>query len=123
MTCPICETLREGHVVKEGTLCADCNDSYDIKDCWDSLCLMRSLRTTILMFVWGYPLLLIGSMFVVMRDGGSLMWIPGMTTSWGIWAFNVFYLFPRQKIQRGKDDWRVEQAMQDLFVARVAPSK
>jgi hypothetical protein len=118
-TCPVCR-LIEGLDEGKGSICEDCKANQYLQASYEGYKLMSSVRSTILFFVWGWPVLLVGFMVVDIWKL-NIISMSGLIVPWLIWAFNVFWLLPHMKITRipWKPCERLEKERHKMFVLKV----
>lgn len=120
-TCPVCRVLV-GKSPGGGKICHTCSTTEGVVDAYHWFSITQSLCKSALFFIYGYPFLaLLGPIILGMSRGFSWNDIPIQMTCWGMWIFNVFYLYPKLKLPRtfGARCERLELAKDELFLAKI----
>jgi hypothetical protein len=121
-TCPACRAI-EGHNPDDGALCDDCAKTAGVRTAYDGFWVMNTVKRTVVIYTFLFPLLMIASIAVVIIQKKGWGNLVGLLTPIGLWVFNVFWLWPKMKIPRwGKWD-KMEDARDQIFIAKVAGEK
>jgi hypothetical protein len=120
--CPICRLLV-GKKPGSGKICRACYETQGVVDAYQWFSIVRSLHKSALLFIYGYPFLaLLGPIVTWFVTGFSWNGFAIQFTCWGMWIFNVFYLYPKMNIPRTlvARCVRLELAKDELFLAKIS---
>ena len=125
--CPICQALR-GKKPGKGKLCWDCDNNQSLKNAWDSYQIVQNLSQTQWMYRYLFPVLLIAThLFLYFRNGGwsgyKIGAAAGELVAWGMWLFNVFWLWPKQKLKVSDMRERMSVDRDRMLLLKVAGEK
>ena len=108
--CPICQVIRNERYGSITVKCQDCSDNESLLRLWGSYEILETIYSTNRLFMYWFPALLVAGDIFLIAKGAHFGTITSTLTAWGMWAFNVFWLWPKNKC-RPKD---VMEQMKDL---------
>lgn len=104
----------------DGALCEDCAKTEGVKLAYDGFWVYTSVKRMVLWYTYLFPLLLIGNIVLVVFHRNDLGNLIGLLTPMGLWVFNVFWLWPKMKIPRWGKWEKMEEARDNLFIAKIS---
>lgn len=120
--CPACRVLARKSP-GGGSLCNDCENTEGVRKNYDEFWILNNLRQCVFLFTYFYPVLIQIHVLLIWVLGFSWMIVFGYVCCWGVWFFNVFWLYPRLKVPKRGEWHKVEEARDKLFLAKVAARK
>jgi hypothetical protein len=118
--CPVCQLLV-GEKVTGKVFCRDCAGNPRIRDHWDSLAIIDTVGQANSVFRYFYPVLLVtGEVFIYFHGGFDFGTVATSLTAWGIWGFNIFWLWPKQNLTIEGVKLKRQKAIDELLIVKVA---
>jgi len=122
--CPICRVLRGENKEFKGELCSDCKENEGLQADYQGWLILRSVRNTMLLYGWGWPVMLVGTIWLGWKTGSRIIDVGAVVSSC-LWVFNVFWMWPTLGVS--KAFWRpwvkIEEEREKMFVAKVKGPK
>jgi len=119
--CPVCEVLRGNKPDMKAGLCRDCRENKKVRNDWSEFQVLGTIsHASHLLRYWFPALLIFGDAFLIWRSGLTFSIVLGMVTPWGLWVFNVFYLYPRQRLTPADLRRKKAALMDKLLVHKIA---
>lgn len=118
--CPVCQVLRGEKYRPKKKVCRDCAENKQVGILWQEYETLELVLQTQNMYIYFFPPIIIASQALMWLRSKSFGQVSVTITVFGVWVFNLYYLWPKNKMRKRDILAKLAVVKDKMTIAKIA---